>query len=654
MLSQGYLLVESIAGISAEIAHLEAERLKLIALLHNSEFMRPLTAPPSAQAEAQRMHRPLRDLDRHDTTRAELVHRLHLRPYEARRLIDAALALTTRFPKTLHALSQGDLDLTRAQIIGEAGTPLADHHHTTALKAGFSPVDAETAATAIAELLEQHILKRAPTQTPNNLRDCLTRAVHRLDPDFADTTAKSNLLARQVTYRSNHGENTGDLYAHLGAAEGQGVYHVLDSYARAARYGGSKRRLNELRADALTHLVLNGHLPDNRHPADSTPTTRDTNTHDTNTTLIPQVDPNTGDIHHDPNDPHCPPPTEKLSYFTPRQTTPTPASTSASDPDHPTEATRSADTHHQRQPASPSNDTATASTATPASTATDSGGVTGTTSGSDAATSTNPPDTATTRETTSRISKSTPAQQSTRTKEPTSVGATTPNTAPHDPAPHDPAPHDPARAPAPAPAPAQISRSSLRAHVQVTVGMDTLLGLNDEPAELDGHGPITAATARDLAFAAGSTWRRLITDPVTGYLLDYGRKTYRPPTALADHIRARDVTCRTPNCTRPASKCDLDHIISWPAGATSDQNLAARCDIDHRLKHEGRWTHHLSTNPDHPPGTLIMTSPTGHTYLSHPHDYNDPWPERPTKPRTTRRNSSTQPVPPDDPGPPPF
>jgi hypothetical protein len=110
--------------------------------------------------------------------------------------------------------------------------------------------------------------------------------------------------------------------------------------------------------------------------------------------------------------------------------------------------------------------------------------------------------------------------------------------------------------------------------------LETLLGLNDEPAELDGHGPITAATVRDLAFAAGSTWRRLVTDPVSGYLLDYGRTTYRPPVALADHVRARDVTCRTPNCTRPASKCDLDHVISWPAGTTSESNLSTQCDHD--------------------------------------------------------------------------
>jgi len=82
-------------------------------------------------------------------------------------------------------------------------------------------------------------------------------------------------------------------------------------------------------------------------------------------------------------------------------------------------------------------------------------------------------------------------------------------------------------------------RSGLRAHVNVTIGLETLLGLNDNPADLAGHGPITAQTARDLAYHPDSTWRRLITDPTTGYLLNYGRSTYRPPRPRRPHPRPR-------------------------------------------------------------------------------------------------------------------
>jgi hypothetical protein len=163
--------------------------------------------------------------------------------------------------------------------------------------------------------------------------------------------------------------------------------------------------------------------------------------------------------------------------------------------------------------------------------------------------------------------------------------------------------------------------------------------MDDDAADLAGHGPITAQTARDLAYSLGSTWRRLVTDPLTGTLLDYGRTTYKPPAALADHVRARDVTCRTPYCNRPATASDLDHLIAWPAGTTSDDNLHTKCRLDHRLKHEGRWHHQLSTDPAHPPGTIKLISPTGHIFLSKPYNYGDPWPNQP---RTRRGRNILQ------------
>src|SRR5262249_208428 len=63
--------------------------------------------------------------------------------------------------------------------------------------------------------------------------------------------------------------------------------------------------------------------------------------------------------------------------------------------------------------------------------------------------------------------------------------------------------------------------------VQVTVALTTLMGLDEQPGELAGYGPIPAPLARELA--GDGTWRRLVTDPLSGQLLDYGRTTYRPP-----------------------------------------------------------------------------------------------------------------------------
>ncbi len=76
----------------------------------------------------------------------------------------------------------------------------------------------------------------------------------------------------------------------------------------------------------------------------------------------------------------------------------------------------------------------------------------------------------------------------------------------------------------------------LRPSVQVTVALSTLLGLDEQPGELAGSGPIPAAVARRIAADQTGTWRRLVTDE-RGRLIDYGRTTYRPPERPR---RARD------------------------------------------------------------------------------------------------------------------
>jgi Domain of unknown function (DUF222) len=153
--------------------------------------------------------------------------------------------------------------------------------------------------------------------------------------------------------------------------------------------------------------------------------------------------------------------------------------------------------------------------------------------------------------------------------------------------------------------------STAGVQAQVTVAASTLLGLDDHPGDLTGYGPITADVAR--AIAADATWRRILTDPTSGTVLDVGRSTYRPPKALADHIRTRDRTCRFPGCRHPARRCDIDHGIPYPEGPTSACNLCCLCRHHHRLKHHGNWT---VEHGEH--GTIIWTSPTGRQYITRP------------------------------------
>lgn len=146
--------------------------------------------------------------------------------------------------------------------------------------------------------------------------------------------------------------------------------------------------------------------------------------------------------------------------------------------------------------------------------------------------------------------------------------------------------------------------------VGVTLTAATLAGLADDPGYLEGHGPIPAAMARDLA-AAARRWRGLITDEHTGQLTDV-TQAYRPRLLLQEFIRARDVTCRFPGCRRPAARCDLDHTKPHgKGGRTCRCNLGPFCRHHHRLKHKADWT---VTQPES--GAFLFTSPTGRTYLS--------------------------------------
>jgi len=146
--------------------------------------------------------------------------------------------------------------------------------------------------------------------------------------------------------------------------------------------------------------------------------------------------------------------------------------------------------------------------------------------------------------------------------------------------------------------------------------LSTLLGLDDQPGELAGHGPIPASLARHIAADESGTWRRLVTDEV-GRVVDYGRTRYRPPADLRDHVIARDGTCRFPGCYRPACRCELDHIIGWAdGGCTNAANIVPVCCRHHHMKHDTDWT--LTADPD---GSYSWTSPTGRRHHVDPTVY---------------------------------
>jgi hypothetical protein len=148
--------------------------------------------------------------------------------------------------------------------------------------------------------------------------------------------------------------------------------------------------------------------------------------------------------------------------------------------------------------------------------------------------------------------------------------------------------------------------------VTVVAGERTIAGQSDLPGYLEGYGVIDAEQVRELAATASLR----LADPQTSAA---AALRYQPSAALERAIRCRDLTCRFPGCSRPATRCDLDHTIPFnhdnPAlgGATVENNLKCLCRQHHRLKTFGGWQDTQLAD-----GTVIWTSPTGQTYRTAP------------------------------------
>lgn len=153
-----------------------------------------------------------------------------------------------------------------------------------------------------------------------------------------------------------------------------------------------------------------------------------------------------------------------------------------------------------------------------------------------------------------------------------------------------------------------------RPSIQIVVAADTLLGLDDEPADLAGYGPITAETARRYAADQSGTWRRLLTDPDTGALLDIGRDSYRPAQRLRDFVLARDSVCSFPTCGQPGYRCEFEHIIAFSEGGQTCRCGGALACKRHNLCKIGTgWQYRRL-----PDGGYQWTDDTGHQYTGYP------------------------------------
>jgi hypothetical protein len=152
--------------------------------------------------------------------------------------------------------------------------------------------------------------------------------------------------------------------------------------------------------------------------------------------------------------------------------------------------------------------------------------------------------------------------------------------------------------------------------IAVNLGLsdDTLLGGN-EPAHVEGYGPIPAGIARDLVKAAlddtesRATLRKLYVKPATGALVAMESKARLFPKGLAKFIGIRDQRCRTPYCDAPIRHTDHARPDS-DGGPTSALNGEGLCEACNYAKQAPGWQVNTSIdqNGAH---TTEVTTPTG-------------------------------------------
>ncbi len=92
---------------------------------------------------------------------------------------------------------------------------------------------------------------------------------------------------------------------------------------------------------------------------------------------------------------------------------------------------------------------------------------------------------------------------------------------------------------------------------------------------------------------------------------------YRPNRSLRHLIEVRNPACTGPGCRRPATRCDLDHVVPYDQGGrTCECNMHPACRHDHHTKQVPGWT-----VTQQRPGTLTWTTPGHRSHTTTPAEY---------------------------------
>lgn len=173
----------------------------------------------------------------------------------------------------------------------------------------------------------------------------------------------------------------------------------------------------------------------------------------------------------------------------------------------------------------------------------------------------------------------------------------------------------------------------------IVINLSTVLGHDDDPAFLDGHGLIDADTARTLLAEA----RRNHIHPDHESSARAALR-YPIPKKLAALVKAGELCCVFPGCTNKVFAADIDHWEPFnrarPAsgGLTVRRNLRPLCRFHHRHKTFAvGWRDHQT-----PMGRAVFVSPDGYHFFGNAYSGRDLFPtldepDRSPDPRIPRR-----------------
>ena len=161
--------------------------------------------------------------------------------------------------------------------------------------------------------------------------------------------------------------------------------------------------------------------------------------------------------------------------------------------------------------------------------------------------------------------------------------------------------------------------------INLTVPIQTLMGLSDDPGVLSGGTVVPASLARMIAQQPGGTWYRMLTDE-TGRLVELSTESYQPTAPIWRHVVAEHSACYRPGCDAPSTEDDLDHRIAWPIGPTDTENLWPGCRTDHRTKHAPGFSIEQADN-----GGYVLRTAAGFSHpvepTTHPVSDDFSWPD---------------------------